>query len=78
MIYGRSGLEVKIVRIATLDDIKTLEKRNPDTQDFEALKSGSYMIVSFEDGSERVYHQAFLRADGGSKEISDKINSINI
>lgn len=73
-IYGRTGDVVTIVRRAVLADVRRLEKRNPDKQDREALKNGSYVIVkSF--GEERLYHMAFLRATAGYGEIEDAIKA---
>lgn len=68
MIYGRTGQPVTIKRLAQLEDIKRLEKRRPDKQDRAGLASGSLVIVD-DHGEERLYHQAYLRADGGSREI---------
>lgn len=74
MIYGHSG-RVTIQRLAVLDDVKTLEGRKPDKIDREALRNNSYVVVSDEDGKLRLYHQAYLRADGGSREISAVIEA---
>jgi NAD(P)H-flavin reductase len=68
MIYGRAGGEVTILRTAILADVKRLESRNPDKQDKDAIKAGSYVVVKLH-GVERLYHQAFLRASGGALEI---------
>jgi hypothetical protein len=72
MIYGRFGGEVTILRTAVLADVKRMENRNPDKQDKDAVKAGSYVVVKI-DGGERLYHQAFLRADGGSVEVGKAI-----
>lgn len=72
MIYGRFGQPVTIVRIGTLQDVIDLDNRKPDQQDKEAVELGSYVVVK--DGEKlRLYHQAFLRADGGAKEIAKTI-----
>jgi hypothetical protein len=69
VIYGRSGQPVTIVRVGTLDDVSTLDGRKPDKQDREALANGSYVVVN--DGRrDLLYHQAFLRADDGAREIA--------
>lgn len=76
MIYGRFGQPVTIIRVAILDDVKKLDGRRPDKQDREALKHGSYVVVR-DDDKERLYHQAFLRADGGAREIGDAIDALS-
>lgn len=82
MIYGRFGDPCTIVRVATLDDIRKLDRREPDKQDREALANGSYVVVQFNDAQatgERahvLYHQAFMRADGGSREITAAIEAL--
>ena len=72
MIYGRTGQVVTIKRIAILDDVRRLDHRAPDKVDRSAIRSGSYVVVD-DSGYERLYHQAYLRADGGSLEIADAI-----
>lgn len=72
MIYGRWGQVVTIVRRAVLADVQALDGRKPDKQDRDALRAGSYVVVK-DDGKERLYHQCYLRADGGSLEIADAI-----
>lgn len=76
MIYGRTGNRVTIQRMATIEDVQALDKRKPDKQDREALASGSYVVVSFEDGTLRLYHLAYLRADDGTREISAVIDAM--
>jgi hypothetical protein len=75
MIYGRCGQPVTIKRIGTLDDVKRLENRRPDKQDRLAVESGSYVVVE-DDGTERLYHQAFLRADEGAREIGAAVDAL--
>lgn len=75
-IYGRTGDKVRIVRLGTLADVKKLDRRKPDANDREAVKNDSYVVVQQEDGSERLYHQAFLRADDGSREITAAIRAV--
>ncbi len=79
MIYGRGGYPVKIKRLAVLADIKRLDFRKPDKHDRAALESRSYVVVdvTYErgDSAELLYHLAFLRADGGSREITAAINA---
>lgn len=74
-IYGRFGDRVIIQRLATIEDVKELDKRKPDKQDREAIENNSYVVVSDEDGDLRLYHQAFMRADGGSVEIGAVIEA---
>lgn len=70
MIYGRFGNRVTIQRLAKLSDIKELDGRKPDKQDREALANDAYVVVSDDYNKLRLYHVGFLRADGGSVEIS--------
>jgi hypothetical protein len=76
MIYGRFGDVVTIVRVGTLEDVSKLDGRKPDKQDRENVKNGGYVVVRFDDGSEQLCHQAFLRADEGQREISRAIESL--
>lgn len=77
MIYGRFGNPVTIVRRARLADVKALDGRTPDKQDREALKNRSYVVVrDVESGQERLYHLAYLRADGASREITEAIEQL--
>lgn len=75
-VYGRTGDVVTINRLATIEDVEKHEGREADTQDLEALENGSYVIVTQDDGSERLYHQAFLRATNGSVEIGQVIDAL--
>lgn len=81
-IYGRFGDKIEIVRLGTLDDVRDLDRarggkpRKIDKADREAVKNGSYVVVRQDDGSERLYHQAFLRADDGSREITAAIRAL--
>lgn len=77
MIYGRSGEPCTIVRVGTLADVRTLDNRKPDKTDRAAVESGSYVVVRFvDDDTERLYHLAFLRADGGSLEVTRAIEGL--
>lgn len=76
-IYGRFGDTVTIVRMGTLDDVKSLDRRKPDQQDRDAVKAGSYVVTKHEDdGAERLHHLAFLRADGGLPEIMNAVRAV--
>lgn len=57
------------------NDGRLSQARKPDKIDREAVCEGSYVVVL--DGSkERLYHVAFLRADGGSLEISKALEAL--
>jgi hypothetical protein len=73
MIYGRFGDVVTIARLGTLDDVKFFDGRRPDRHDVKAVADGSYVVVIHEDGTQGLYSRAFLRADGGAKEIDRAI-----
>jgi hypothetical protein len=79
MIYGRGGHPVTIKRLAVLSDIRALDFREPDKRDRDALESGSYVVVHVKykrfDEADLLYHLAFLRADGGSREITAAIHA---
>lgn len=75
MIYGRTGQVVTIKRVAIIDDVRRLDHRTPDKVDRAAIQSGSYVVVD-DHGYERLYHQAYLHADGGSLEIADAIIAV--
>ena len=75
MIYGRMGGKVKFLRMATPEDAK-LENRKPDDQDRERCSIGYLMVGRFvhDDGTEsedRLFELAYLKADGGWKEIKE-------
>lgn len=74
-VYGRFGDIVTIRRLAVLADIEKLDGRKPEQRDRDALANGSYVVVDH-DGTERLYHLAYLRADGGSLEISEAIRAL--
>ncbi len=76
MIYGRFGDVVEVVRMGTLDDVVLLEEREPDRQDREAIKNGSYVVVRRDNGIERLYHLAYLKADNGFAEIQVAISKL--
>lgn len=76
MIYGRFGEECKIVRMAKLADVQKLDGRKPDKQDRDAIKNKSYVVIRFPGDSEKLYHQAFLRADRGALEIAEAIEAL--
>lgn len=75
MIYGRWGQEVSIKRHAKLGDVYLLDERQPDDDDLFNLVNGCYVVVE-DGGKERLYALAFLRADGGSKEVHEEIERV--
>lgn len=80
MIYGRwhstqDPDAVTILRIATIGDVKKLERPRPNKTAKEAIERGSYVVV-LEDGKERLYHQALLRADDGAREIPTILDAL--
>lgn len=75
MIYGRWNNEVTITRHAKLGDVYLLDEREPDEDDLANFVNGCYVVVESE-GKERLYALAFLRADGGAKEIHDTIEKV--
>ena len=77
-IYGRTGDVVTVIRRGKLDDVQKLEGRKPDKKDREAVKNDGFVVVRHEDGKEALYHLAFLRADGGSLEISEALAKAEI
>jgi len=76
VIYGRCGQPITVLRRGTLADVKNLDGRKPDKQDREAVRNGSYVVV-LDDGKERLYHQCYMRADGGSREIADALEAVD-
>jgi hypothetical protein len=74
-IYGRTGDPVTIKRVGVLADVQKLDNREPDIRDIGCLEHGSYVVVDSH-GKYRLYHQAFLRADNGSREITDAIEKV--
>jgi hypothetical protein len=75
MIYGRFGNPVTIKRLAVLADVRALDKRTPDKADKDAIRQGSYVVIE-DDGTLRLYHLAYLRADEGSAEITKAIEGV--
>ena len=79
-IYGRFGGECRTVRKAVLEDVKLFDRRRPDKVDRDAIASASYWIIEFtEPGMERfqqLAHLAYLRADGGGREISEACEAL--
>lgn len=74
MIFSRFGAEVEIVRVGSAEDVEKLDRRKPDAHDFERIANDCYLVVrTKDDGKERVSDVAYLRADGGLREIMDAV-----
>lgn len=70
MIYGRWGQPVEVVRVGTLDDVRELDRREPDEQDRHNVGTGGYVVTrNIEGGKVTLHHLAYLRADDGLPEI---------
>jgi len=76
MIYGRWGDPVELLRIGTLADVRTLDNRKPDQRDRNNVDNGAYVVVRQDNGSEALYHLAYLRADDGLAEISRVLDTL--
>lgn len=77
MIYSRFGCECEIVRRGTLEDVRTFDKRKPDADDRANVANGCYVIIRYKNtGEEALAAQCYLRADDGSKEITDALRAI--
>ncbi len=84
MIYGRFGNEVDVIREGTLDDVKLLDKRKPDSADVHNVNIRGYVVTKSirdpDDGydvepSEKLHALCYLRADGGLTEILDAVKA---
>lgn len=73
MIYARFGDPVKVLRLATPEDVIQLDPPYDDEAK-KNLANKSWVVIQFEDGNEMISHQAYLRADGGSREIAAALN----
>jgi len=76
-IYDRWGTGLKILNVATADDVERLEKRKLDAYDRTALRERTYVVARDENAlgshTDRIFHLMYLRADGGLAEIQDEI-----
>lgn len=75
-IYGRCGTRCTVVRLATSADVKPFEGRKPDAEDERRSEEGWRAICRWEEPdkherSEFLADAAYLRADGGWREISE-------
>jgi len=77
-IYGRWGNKVQIVRRAKAKDFQALDNHKPNKLERAGLSIGSFWVVRGEDDEkERLYHLAFLRADGAFAEIADRCRELD-
>jgi hypothetical protein len=73
-IFGRWAQPVTILRMGTLDDVRTLDGLEPDARDRENVRQRCYVVTEdVEDHSLSLMHIAYLRADGGDEEIERAI-----
>jgi hypothetical protein len=80
-IYDKWSYQLKILNIATAEDVERLEGRTPDEHDLNALRLEAYVVARNADAlsshTDRIYHIAYLRADGGIAEILDEIEKLH-
>jgi hypothetical protein len=89
MICTRFGDHIELVRVATLADVKTYERRKPDKEDRNRTRDGWRAIARYTGttvrgtspgeelhGKEILVDAAYLRADDGWKEISDAFHKL--
>lgn len=76
MIYSRFGGEVTIVRMATIEDVRSFENRKPDKEDRSRTVEGMRVIAARWDGTEFLADVAYLKADGGWREIDAAIRKV--
>jgi hypothetical protein len=80
MIRTRMGEAVELVRVATIDDVKTFECRRPDKQDRERTKDGWRAIARYVVGgstrSDILVDAAYLKATNGWAEISEAFDAL--
>lgn len=72
MVYARFGEAVKVLRYASKEDVKKLDPPF-DKEAKKNLANKSWVVIEFEDGRQHISHLAYLRADGGSKEIMEAL-----
>lgn len=77
-IYGRFNDVVTLKRFAVLEDVERLEGRKPDAIDLEAIEHGFYVVVEQDDGTEGLYHQAYLRAANGIVELQQALARLTL
>jgi len=62
--------------MATLEDVRVMDRRKPDAQDKKSIANKCYIVTRHEDGYETIHHIGFLRADEGIKEIAEAVTAI--
>lgn len=72
MVYARFGEPVKVLRYATKADVLKMDPPF-DAEAKKNLANKSWVVIEFEDGREHISHLAYLRADGGSREIMNAL-----
>lgn len=73
-IYARFGDTATVLRYASKQDV--LEMDPPfDAEAKKNLENKSWVVIRLEDGGEMISHLAYLRADGGLKEIMDAVRA---
>ena len=73
-VYARFGETVFVKRYATKADVLKLDPPF-DAEAKKNIANKSWVVIGFEDGMERISHLAYLRADGGLKEIMDDVRA---
>lgn len=73
-IYARFGEPVTVLRYATKADVLKMDPPF-DAEAKKALANKSWVVIQFEDGIERISHLAYIRADGGLREIMDAVRA---
>lgn len=76
-IYARFGETVTVLRYATKADVLKLDPPF-DAEAKKNLANKSWVVIQFEDGMERISHLAYLRADDGSKEITNALRGAEV
>lgn len=74
-IYSRLGARVRVVRVATLRDIRAIERRRPTDWDRNCVGRADYLVVRLASRKLELYHRRFLIADDGPGEVDAAIPS---
>lgn len=84
-LYTRFGDKIELVRVATLGDVKTFERRKVDRADRERTKEGWRAVARYvdiesgvgRDKKEILVDAGYLKADDGSKEITAAFDALH-
>jgi hypothetical protein len=77
-VYARFGETVKVLRYATKADVLKMDPPF-DAEAKKSLANKSWVVIELEEGgAELISHLAFLRADGGLKEIMDAVRAVEV